>query len=306
MKINALIKIISLFIGIGSIALVATFFITVWGQVQQSSQSLEISPPSQELQVNPGESLTVKVKVKNRSNETLPLNVRVEDFTASGEEGQVALLDQGDYSIVKWTSISPNTLNLKPLEEKEVTAEVTVPKNAAGGRYGALVFAVSAPGAKPGETAVSQEIASLFLVRISGLAKEDLSLVEMTTPKFLEFGPIPFSLKFKNNGNIHSKTYGLINVTNMFGQKLKDVVVTGTNIFPNASRIIKAELNNKFLFGSYTATALMYYGSQNQLLTSTASFIVFPVRLFVIIVIITIILYALRKRLTKAIKALLK
>lgn len=306
MKMNALKKVFALLVGIGAAGFILTFFIVVWGQIQQSSQSLEISPPSQEFKVNPSESFVVKAKVRNKSREILPINVRVEDFTASGEEGQVALTDQGDYSIVKWTSITPEAFSLKPGEEKEISANVTVPKNAAGGRYGALVFAVTAPGAKKGETSVSQEIASLFLVRIAGPAKEDLSIVEMTAPKFLEFGPVPFSLKFKNNGNIHVKTFGLINVANMFGKKVSDVVVTGTNVFPNANRIVKPVLNKKFLLGSYTATALMYYGSQNQLLTATTNFIVFPIRLFALIIAIIFVLYTLRKRISKALKALLK
>lgn len=290
-----------------AVFLLAAFFVfNTFAQNFLNSQGLEVTPPSQEINVDPGKTVSIKAKVRNKGTETLPITVRIEDFTASGEEGQVAIVKEDPaYSLTSWAKIDPQSFSLKPNSEQEVTATMTVPISAAGGRYGSFVFGVSGPGPRGDEASVTQEIASLFLVKISGPVNENLSLLEMKAPSFSEFGPIPFSLKFQNNGNIHVKTFGLINVMNMFGRKVADVVVTGTNVFPGATRIIKANLDKRFLIGSYTATAIMYYGTtKNQTLTLATSFFVFPVRLVAIIIIILFLLYLMRKRLKKALKDL--
>lgn len=273
---------------------------------QSAGQGLEVSPPSQEVTIDPNGTTTIKAKLRNRSNNALPINVRVEDFTAKGDEGQVELTANSPYSVANWTKISPDSFTLEPGEEQEVTATIDAPSDAAGGRFGSFVFSV-----KPDETggnaaSVTQEIASLFLVKVNGPVDEKLTLKSFSASKFSEFGPVAMNLTFANEGNVHVKTFGLVNVTDMFGNKVADVVVKGTNVFPQAERSVKAMLDKQFLFGNYSATAVMYYGSTNQNLTSTTTFFVFPARIAAIILGILFMLYLMRKRLKKAGKALYK
>lgn len=287
-----------------AISLIYTLGISAQNQV--SSQSLEVSPPSQEIQADPGKTIVVKSKVRNKSNEKLPVNVRVEDFTAQGEEGQVALVEGGLNSLTKWTSVSPTSFELAPGEEREVTGQIVIPASkVAGGYYGSFVYSVIGEK-KPNTATVGQEIASLFLLRISGPVSEKIYLDRLEAPVFSEFGPIPLTAKFTNSGNVHTKVYGLVNITDMFGKKITDLVINGTNIFPGASRIIKTSLNERFLFGKYTATAIIYYGSTNETLTSVANFTVIPVRIIALLLVIAILLYLMRRRLHKAMKALFK
>lgn len=292
-------------IGLTGFALYNLLALKNWVTAQTVGQALEVSPPSQELTVDPGKTTTVTTRVRNQSTTSLPIAVHIEDFTAAGDEGQVQLSTGSPYSVVSWTKVSPQTFTLGPGEEQTVTATIAVPKDAAGGRYGSFVFAVQ-PGTTPGKNAalVSQQIASLFLLRIAGPVNENLILTKLQAPSFSEFGPIPLQLQFTNNGNVHVKTYGLINVRDALGHKVADIVVPGTNVFPQASRNINASLSKTFLIGPYTATALMYYGSQNQVLTATATFFVFPVRIAAVILGVIIILFLLRKRLKKALRAL--
>lgn len=272
---------------------------------QQADQGLEISPPSQELEVDPGQTVTITSTIRNKSTNSLPIDARLEDFTAVGDEGQVELTEDSPYSIKSWGKLTPESFTLEPGESREVTATVKVPKDAAGGRYGSFVFGVKG---KSDETsaAINQEIASLFLVRISGPVDEKLNLLEFKAPSFSEFGPIPFGIKVKNTGNVHVKPYGLINVTDMFGRKVKDVIIYETNVFPGAERVLNANLDNKFLIGKYNATAIVYYGSEkNDTLTSTLTFYVFPVKIAVVVLAVVIVFFFLRKRIFKAIKALM-
>jgi hypothetical protein len=271
-----------------------------------AGQGLQVSPPSQEVSVDPGKTVTVTAKLRNPGNNTLPIKVSVEDFTAQGDEGAVAVGADSPYSITSWATVSPNNFSLAPGEEQVVTATITAPANAAGGHYGSFVFSVTPASTQKTSAAISQEVASLFLVRVNGPVTEKLTLKGLSAPAYSEFGPVPFTLDFTNEGNVHVKTFGLINVRDMFGNKVADVVVSGTNVFPGAERLIKAQLDKKFLIGSYTATATMYYGSQNQNLSAETSFIVFPTRIALIIIVILVILYLMRKRFKKATKALFK
>lgn len=280
---------------------------TIRAQSTSASQSLEISPPSIEITADPGQTITHKVKVRNMSQKSLPLSVHVLDFTAIGEEGQVNLENiEGPWSIAKWTSISPSKFTLEPGTTREVTATIKVPaKNTAGGRYGSLVFSiVNEKSDLKNAASVSQEVASLFLIRISGPVNERLSLINFSAPSFSEFGPVPFSLKFQNTGNVHVKVSGLINVMNFWGKKVADVVIPPTNIFPSANRIVKAEFGQWFLFGPYQAIAIVYFGTGNPTITQYTTFFVFPVRIIALIVIIIVLLYLVRRRIKKALKAL--
>lgn len=280
----------------------------IFAQNVPSVQSLEVSPPSQELQADPGKTVVATAKIRNKSKETIPLTVRIEDFTATGEEGQIALTSQGTYSLANWTAITPKSFSLAPGEEKEVTAKITVPaEKVAGGYYGSFVFSTKNEAPGVGVAALGQEIASLFLLKISGPVTESLTLDSISAPGFSEFGPIPIRLKFTNNGNIHTKVYGLVNISDMFGQKVADLVINQTNVFPGASRIISTTFDKHLLFGKYTTTAIMYYGTtKNETLTAVGSFTVIPYRIIALFFVIVALLYGMRKRIKKALRALTK
>src|SRR5947208_1235838 len=70
---------------------------------QDAGQGLEVSPPSQEVTVDPGGTIMVKAKIRNPGNNTLPIQVHIEDFTAKGNEGQVELTANSPYSIAACT-----------------------------------------------------------------------------------------------------------------------------------------------------------------------------------------------------------
>ena len=284
----------------------AIFSMRHFVSAQSAGQGLEVSPPSQEVAINPGKTIIIKATIRNKGNTALPMQARIEDFTAKGDQGQVELTSNSPYSVASWTKIAPASFTLTPGGAQEVTATIKAPADAAGGRFGSFVFSVKPDSPDAGAAAVAQEIASLFLVKVNGPVDEKLSIQSLHAPAFSEFGPVPFDIGFKNSGNVYVKSFGLINVTDMFGNKVADIVVPGTNIFPQADRVVRAQLNKQFLFGKYKATALMYYGSSNQNLSNSTTFVVFPVRIAVIVLIIFVLLYLMRKRLKKALKALFK
>lgn len=287
--------------GATSIVLLSGIFFVKnnFAQNLTNSQSIEISPPSQELNVDPGQRITLKAIVRNKSDQAYDVKTRIEDFTASGDEGQVALVSEGPWAISQWSTVTPSTFVLEPNSQKEVEVDVRVPEqNIGGGRYGAIVFSVSdEPGEN--EASVAQEIASLFLLRVSGPIEERINVLEFTAPPFVEFGPVPFSLKFQNSGNVHVKTSGIISVMNVLGKKVDDIVITPTNVFPQSSRIVDVDLDRTFLIGPYQAIGIIYYGSNNESITVYTPFFAFPVKIVAAILILVFVAFFLRKRMKK-------
>ncbi|OGG01746.1 hypothetical protein A2Z33_00195 [Candidatus Gottesmanbacteria bacterium RBG_16_52_11] len=273
---------------------------------QMSGQSLEVSPPSQELIADPGETVIVKAKVRNRAETPLPITVRIEDFVATGEGGQVSLTEKGPWAVSTWTTVAPVGFTLKPGEVREVEATVAVPRSGvAGGRYGSFVFSVSGEGG-PGKAALSQEVASLFLLRVSGPVEEKISIQSFSIPAFLEFGPVPMTLSFTNTGNVHLKPQGVVTISNMLGGKVADVPIDGVNVFPQAKRTVTTNWNTTYLIGRYSAKALVYTGSSsNELMEATATFFVFPWRIVIVAALVIAALFILRRRIRKALKALM-
>ena len=287
------------------LSVLVVFTFNTIAQNVDSKQSMEVSPPSQEITVEPGDKKVITAKIRNISNQTYPVTVRIENFVANGDEGQVALEAADVNSISSWAKISPKTFSLAPGESQEVTATVSIPKKGiAGGQYGSFIFSVK--GKEEGNAAaVAQEVGSLFLIRVNGDVDERLTLLNLSAKDFSEYGPVPLTMKFENTGNVHVKPYGLINITDMFGQRVTDIVVPGKNVLPGSVRNIESTLDRKFLIGKYKATAIMYYGTtKNHTLTAEASFIVIPYKAILVLAAIFTLLYISRKRLKKVMKAL--
>ncbi len=286
---------ILLFAGLILLVFFIFFSTNNFAQTAISSQGIEVSPPSNEFDVDPGETKEFEVKVRNTGNNNYYMRARVEDFTASGDEGQVALVEKSPYSISYWTTLEPQVFALAPGKTQVVKVRSNLPtQNVGGGRYGAVVFAVSTSEIQ-NAAAVAQEIASLFLFRVAGPVEENLTILNFKAPQFAEFGPIPLRLSVSNNGNVHVKAAGLVSVSNILGKKISDLVIAPTNIFPQSKRVLEVSFNQNFMIGPYQARAILFYGNDNNTIEAFVPFFVFPVRFVAVIIGLILLIYVIIK-----------
>ena len=281
----------------------------------QSSSSFSISPLSFELTANPGDTLINELNIFNRSDASLPVNIEIEDFVTTGESGKVLVQEAENetYSLTKWIKVYPENLILKPNETRSISFEITVPLNGeAGGHYGSVLASMGGSGME-GTTgsAVSTKIASLILLNVSGEVVEDLEILDFSVSEFQEYAPVPFEIRFENKGTVHVKPRGFITITDMFGNKVKDLEFPQKNVLPGAKRKIEAEWNEEWIIGKFTATVVGGYGTSNTPLNfKTVEFWVLPWKLIlgvsIILLIIFFLLFLSRKRLRLAAKILLK
>lgn len=281
-------------------------------------QGLEISPPLIERDVDPGESLEVDIKVRNVTAGTVTTTAQVDDFVAAGEDGQPKLLleedaaeaEESPYSLKEWVSGVPD-LTLVSQEVKTAKVSINVPADASpGGHYGVVRFTATPADAEGTAVSLSASIGSLILLRVSGDIVEQASIQQFSSGRinpateefqatsFFETAPVSFLERVQNSGNVHFKPAGSVIVKNLFGQEVAKLTVNenGGNVLPSSVRKFEQTLEDKVMFGRYSADLELTYG-QGQTLSQSISFWVIPYKI-VLAVLAGIILLVLLIRWT--------
>lgn len=306
-----LICLISL-IGISSAVFLPWIRGIVRAQVTNDS-GLTISPPSLEISGNPGQTITNSIRLENRNDHAVKIAIDRRNFTAVGEEGAIGLTEEDtSFSLASWISVEgPNEIVLPGKSNHTFKFTINSPLTAEpGGHFGSIIFRTIPDNTLTGSGAsLAQEIGSLILLRIAGDTREDGSIESFATSKnFYEYGPIAFETRMKNGGNVHLKPTGNITITNMFGGKVATVEVDSKNVLPGAVRKLDATWDTKWRVGRYTATAVLVYGKDQTQRAAVTNFVVFPYRVAIalgmIIMILALVIYKFRKRLSLAFKIL--
>ncbi len=278
----------------------------------QEVVTLSVSPPVFELTANPGDELKNVIRVSNPHEEPVKVSVDTRNFVAVGEGGSVGLTEEKTpYSLASWISVSPTEVEIPGESSRYFNIKTEIPLNAEpGGHFGSVVFKTGGGTVAETGAAVTQELGSLFLLRVSGKVNEDGRVESFSTEKqFWEYGPVRFDLRVKNNGNVHIKPQGKIVIKDMLGREVTEVEVDPQNVLPDAVRKFSPTWEKEILFGKYTATASLVYGSNSDVLSASTSFYAFPYKVggavLVGLLIVGVLLYRGRKRITLALKILL-
>lgn len=277
--------------------------------VNNSGQALEIAPPLIYLNVSPGQKAQTQILLRDVSNVPLTVTSTVNDFVADGETGTPkVLLSQtanNPYSVQGWVEPLP-ALQLVPKQIKTLPVTLNIPANASpGGHYGVIRFTASAPSVNGGNgVSLSASIGALMLLTVSGKITEQLSVKEFSvshdgkTGTLFSSAPLVFTERLTNSGNVHVQPAGLVTIKDMFGRKLATLPVNQPpgNILPSSTRkfsqtLDKTVIGSKHLFGRYTATLNLTYGTNKKTLTATTSFWVIPLKTVAIVIIVLIALF---------------
>lgn len=278
-----------------------------------ASTNISISPLTFDLSANPGDTITNEILIRNSGSSPVVIAPEAEDFVAEGEEGQISLTEsKSTYSLASWIQLDSSQFTLNGGQQQRVKFVIRVPYNAEPGGHYASVFGHLSPtlsNATSG-SGVGQKIGALVLLNVGGSAKQEAKITQFSTTKpSYESGPIDFDLRVQNSGSVHVKPMGVIAVTDMFGKKVASITVDQKNILPGATRHLTAKWTNPPAFGKFTATVLTLYGTDNKQITAVTSFWIVPWKTIAlwagVALVVIIFLYAVRRRLKNAFKALL-
>jgi hypothetical protein len=281
----------------------------------QTRMGIAISPLTFELTANPGDTLTNKLKVYNPTDSIISIKMETEDFKPYEELGEVKIepAETDTYSLKRWVKTEPIEFTLEPREQKFIDFIIEVPENAEpGGKYGSVLASTTGViGEMPVGLAIGQKVGALLLLTISGEVSEDLTIKEFIAPSFLEYGPVPFTMRFENKGTVHVRPRGFVTITNWWGKKVADVEFSQLNVIPGAIRKIETKWDNKWLLGKYTAMLVGSYGTANLPFNPPVLvFWAFPWKIalgiFLALLLILAFFYKTRKRWQLALRILLK
>jgi len=242
------------------------------------------------LKASPGQTIQTSVRIKNTSSEKQTFKTTVEDFII-GDDGKepvpVTEETSSQWSLAKWMTITPPINTIEPNASATINVLIEVPEDAApGGRYGMIMHAPATDFSIGGAAAgIDQKVGTLVYFMVEGDINEEAFIRNVENKNFFENGPIPVSFVIDNQSDIHIRPVIDIEITNMLGQKVDTLALETNNIFPYSNKKFSTTWDKTWGIGKYTMKISALYGSQSKILQYSLSFWMFPIRLFVAILV---------------------
>jgi len=266
------------------------FWAAVFLLTPDSSYAVTVGPSKIEYHADPGTVIKDTLVLINENAIKQTFWSAFEKFTEVN--GEKKFLPGEPTELASWFNL-PKSVTLKPKEQKQVPFTIEIPKNAPpGGHFAVIWWGTASPDAK--EVAIVTRAGILVFLQVSGKINEKGEVIEfsLSNGKFFTFkAPEDFIVNFKNQGNTYLKPRGEILIKNIFGSAIAafDVNSKERIIFPENSQILdvtKKFDKPPFALGLYRAELTLRWGEKQNDVTRTISFIVFPWKTVLIVVII--------------------
>ncbi len=247
-----------------------------------AGMGLTIQPVKISQTLKPGESVSGVISLANASEKEIKVDVKVEDFIplAGGEGVQFVGRAPGLSTVRDWITIGGNQVfTFGKNESRNIPYTITAPDNAEpGSHFGVAFFKASELQEGDQQLKVSTQVGVLIFVTIPGSHLQKGKILDFSSPKFIQKGPVNFKIKFENTGTVHFEPKGSIKITNIFGKEVGEVPVQGQVVLPTGVRDLAAQWNaGSFLLGRYKAELSIIDGESNILTAESIAFYAFPV-----------------------------
>ena len=254
--------------------LISLIFIGKEVRAQEVIPKIGVAPHTFELGVLPGQLIEEKFKIINQSEVPIPMTVKVVNFTAEEDSGQMIFDEYSQdpsFTPSLWFKIENPDFILDPGEVEKVRFQIQVPEDVeAGGHYAVLIFEPKLPSFYFKEEALVKnipEIGVLFLFSVKkftleSTVKQRLEVVEFSLPKekrivrlenifsrviggvafaanvnIVESPYLNFILRIKNNDIYHLKPYGKVLIYDFSGKRVGEAEIPKQTILPGKTRI---------------------------------------------------------------------
>lgn len=248
-----------------------------------------LQPGKQEVVLDPGQSITKFITITSRVPNESHFSINIEDLKGSDNPDQHVVLMgdvEGPYTLRDYLKPEVDEFTLNLGDRITIPIEITIPMDAEpGGHYGSVLIS-SDPFEVGGQARVVSRIGSIFLIRVTGDAKEGGALEDfriLEPKKIYSKGPFTFEMLFRNTGSVHLTPFGSIEITNTLGEVVGDLPVDAYFALPGSLRYRDVTWNRTRLFGKYTARLEMRAGSTNELYEEELTFWVLPSKMMLMV-----------------------
>jgi hypothetical protein len=266
------------------IAFSATFFAstTSYSQVQ-----LALSPMLVELELAPGTRRVFSLRLDNGSNENSMNLIAYTGDMMEEQDGAYKVIEKGqsEFSCADWIKLSETEFTIPPSGSKEIKAEITVPRDAGGGRYAAVVFEIVPEKREAGKDdlgSVTYHFRMPAFVELSirrfGWTAKKVSITDFKVEAFSseavekKYGPgsMRFTASVKNEGKVHVIGKGNLLIKTPDGKRKRQVPLGGGRgaVIPGAT-VDFTSILRKLPPGEYIAQAMIKYGSPSPAVAET-------------------------------------
>ena len=256
------------------------------------ANGFRLSPVRVDATIDKGHSVTENIYVTNVNNYQITAQAVINEFSASNDESgsPAVILDNSQpapANSFKSITATISDVTIDAGQTATVPVKITIPQNAnSGGYYGAVRF-VSTNTATGQSVNLSASVGTIFLITVPGKLTEQLQLVDFSAAKngstasfFTNSKNLQIVTRVHNTGNIHLAPNGKINITNSGGKVVETIDFNNTNprgeVLPSTIRKYTYDIKKQDLFGKYSATAYLGYGTSGQVMTIKTSFWVIP------------------------------
>jgi hypothetical protein len=267
---------------------------------------LSISPLHNQFNLNPGDTASLRINVKNITQNAVLAKAYVNDFQSDNNTGNPVIITDPKKTLPTSIKKFVHTTDV-PLavgEKKEVTVPVSIPEGSTpGAYYGIIRFrAIPAGNAAPkeGEVSLSASVGTIVLIQIKGDLTERAQLSALKVYSDGKGGTIFFKkpnkagVEISNLGNSFVQPFGKVTVNNSSGKTIYSYEINDTNprstVLPSSKRIFTDPIKNINKPGRYTLSASIATGNGSNVLVSQKTFWYLTGWLLVLIIAILVVL----------------
>jgi hypothetical protein len=153
-----------------------------WVHTTFAAINFTVTPIKYELELQPGESITLPASIRNNGPETVTLPTTASDFQSRGTDGTPSFVRKSelvfpDQQLSTWISIEKPSVTLAPGEEKTTNFTIHVPTNATpGGHYWAVLFKNdNSEKSTSGDIWINVDYGIIILVTVAGEIYVDIT-----------------------------------------------------------------------------------------------------------------------------------
>lgn len=272
------------------------------------SPTIGVTPAKFFETVPAGKTVDYTIKLRNLGADSLPLTASTTDIDDITDEGVPIFAETvAKRSAAAWITLKEADVIVGAGETRSVTFSLNVPADAAPGGYtAAIIFQAQLPSFYfdlDASTRVLPAVSVLAFFTVAGqgeITVDQVSIEQLRVPRVVVSTPISLIANVKNDSNFFVQTDAEATIKNVVTKKISTTKLGTVILLPEKSRRFIAAFEQSFLPGLYSASINFKQGDKT--LVGAVKFIALPWPFIITLILlaITAIGIAGRKRLRHA------